>query len=87
MDSDGFFPKLNFMMSMKEEKFTGIIPMGTAIAQLIPFKREKWSSVIIDDAARSGVDNGSERKIIDSKLAKVFSGAYKKFFWSKKDFR
>jgi hypothetical protein len=75
------------MISMKEEKFTGIIPMKTPIAQLIPFKREKWSSVVIDDAARSGVQEDSREKIINSRLAKVFSAAYKKFFWSRKDFR
>jgi hypothetical protein len=87
MDSDVFFPRLNFMISMKEEKFTGIVPMETPIAQLIPFKREKWSSVVIDDAARLSVQEEPRKKIIDSRLAKVFSGAYKKFFWSRKDFR
>ena len=87
MDSDVLFPKLNFMISMKEEKFTGIVPMETPIAQLIPFKREKWSSVVIDDAAKSGPQEDSRKRMLDSRLAKVFSGAYKKFFWSKKDFR
>ena len=27
-----------------KENFTGIIPYGTPIVQLIPFKREKWKS-------------------------------------------
>lgn len=87
MDSDVFFPRLNFMMSIKEDGFKGIVPMGTPIAQLIPFKREKWSSVVIDDAARKDAQVNSKKRIVDSRLAKVFSGAYKRFFWSKKDFR
>jgi len=87
MDSDVFFPRLNFMMSIKEDGFKGTVPMGTPIAQLIPFKREKWSSVVIDNAAKTDPGSHSKKRIVDSRLAKVFSGAYKKFFWSKKDFR
>ena len=28
---------------MLKEEFTGIIPKGTPLAQIIPFKRESWS--------------------------------------------
>lgn len=87
MDSDVFYPRLNFMLSIKNPEFKGIIPMGTPIAQLIPFKRENWKSVVVDGDKNSKTVIRDSQAMLNSRLAKVFSGAYRKFFWSKKDFR
>jgi len=87
MDSDVLYPQMNFMLSIKNKSFNGIIPMGTPIAQVIPFKREKWSSLVVDGDQNSGKIIQDNQALLDSRLAKVFSGAYKKFFWNKKEFR
>lgn len=87
MDSDSFFPTLNFMVSIKDENFTGIIPAGTPIAQLIPFKRDNWKSIVVDGDLNSGNVIEDKQEVLDTRLSKVFHGAYKKMFWSKKQFR
>jgi hypothetical protein len=61
--------------------------MGTPIAQVIPFKREKWSSLVVDGDQNSGNIIEDNQDLLNSRLAKVFSGAYKKFFWNKKEFK
>lgn len=40
----GYFNRAGNMPFFFKEGFTGIIPKGTPIAQIIPFKRENWSS-------------------------------------------
>jgi hypothetical protein len=58
--------------------FSGIIPAGTPIIQMIPVKREDWTSDISDeDSESSGVRSGINRHFYDG---------YKKMFWSKKSF-
>jgi hypothetical protein len=59
--------------------FTGLIPAGTPMYQMIPFKRESWSMSIEeydDDKAFLG----------SHFLRKNFLGSYKKRLWSKKEF-
>ena len=34
---------MNFPFVYKDPEFEGIIPAGTPIVQVIPFKREKWT--------------------------------------------
>lgn len=87
MDSDVIYPKINFMISIKDKNFNGIIPMGTPIAQVIPFRREKWSSIVVDGDQNSKTIIKDSPPMLNSRLSKVFGGAYKKFFWSRKDFR
>ena len=86
MDTDVFFPKINFMLVYKDPTFHGIIPAGTPIAQVIPFKRESWSSYI-SDAEEDRDEMVEKRSKIFSKLSTVFHAPYRKFFWSKKEFK
>ena len=61
------------------EGFTGLIPKGTPIAQIIPFKRENWKSeradYLIDLAQKQSYENNT-----------VLGGYYKKFLHKKKKF-
>ena len=62
-----------------KENFEGIIPQGTPIAQMIPFKKEKWKSVY------------SKNLLAEARLNTLYQtslvyGWYKKTFWTKKDF-
>jgi len=58
--------------------FEGIIPMGTPIAQIIPFKRDDWKSEIINDEVNY------QSKIFN--IGRVLNGAYRKKSWKKKKF-
>lgn len=59
--------------------FSGIIPQGTPIVQIIPFKNESWDSEKIDNLL-----DLSELQRRESFA--VFSGWYKKAFWQKKTY-
>lgn len=59
--------------------FEGVIPRGTPIAQLIPFRRENWNSKKTEGLAKEGVKNGIASTT-------VFSGWYKKIFWKRKKY-
>ena len=59
--------------------FSGIIPEGTPMYQMIPFKRENWKMVINnfnEDLSKKGINE----------LRKRFVGSYKKVHWKKKTF-
>lgn len=60
-----------------KEGFSGVIPAGTPIYQMIPLKRESW---------KSDVEKYSEYRYFRdmSKLKKYFTGGYVKNFWHKK---
>jgi hypothetical protein len=59
--------------------FEGLIPQGTPIAQIIPFRQEKWKS-----KNKNGLVNLGQ---LHNDLALlVFKGWYKKTFWVKKEY-
>lgn len=62
-----------------KESFTGLIPAGTPIAQIIPFKRENWrieeSSSLLKEAT-----------IIGKKSRNALVGFYKHTYWNKKNY-
>lgn len=61
-----------------EKDFEGIIPAGTPIAQIIPFKRDNWDSEVVND------ETNYRSKIF--LINKYTHGSYKKSMWSKKKF-
>jgi hypothetical protein len=66
------------------EEFEGVIPAGTPYAQLIPFKRENWTSEIIEQ------DDGSElmRQAMDNAniYRKPDGGIYKNEVWEQRKY-
>lgn len=80
MDSDYFYhvDEGNYPFYIKKG-FTGLIPAGTPMYQIIPIKREAWSSKV--------TDFDEDQRIIDNhQISKKMRGAYKKFFWQKKEY-
>jgi hypothetical protein len=59
--------------------FEGIIPQGTPIAQLIPFRQENWSS----KKTKGLVFLSNQDK---SKSLSLINGWYKKTFWTRKKY-
>lgn len=68
----------NIPMYIKN-RFTGLIPAGTPIYQIIPFKRESW---------KSSKEEYNEKTYLKhaSLIWKKFWHAYKDNLWQKKDF-
>jgi hypothetical protein len=62
-----------------EKDFVGVIPAGTPIAQLIPIKREYWTSEVLSH-------NQSFIKTQMYNTARYLYGGYKKHIWVKKSY-
>jgi hypothetical protein len=43
VDTDTYTSPINIVFALADPNFAGLIPAGTPIAQVIPFKREKWN--------------------------------------------
>jgi hypothetical protein len=59
--------------------FSGVIPAGTPMYQIVPIKRDNWSST----AEKFNSDKNRERQ---HSLRKYFINGYKNLFWQKKSF-
>jgi hypothetical protein len=79
VDTDDYPLPVNLPFFLKKN-FEGIIPAGTPIAQVIPFKRESWKSSVIEYSK----DFAKEQK---AKFNSIVHSAYKKLFWKRKDYR
>jgi len=62
-----------------KEGFEGIIPEGTPIMQVIPFKRENWKVEENKELLKESVN-------LQRKMNAVISGYYKKNIWKKKEY-
>ena len=79
VDTDKQPVTVNFPFLIKKE-FEGVIPAGTPIIQVIPFKRDKWESKVIDN--KDYVEPKDFYKIFNPPF-----GQYKRNWWTKKEFR
>lgn len=81
VDTDNYNVPVNFPFVLNDVKWEGIIPAGTPMAQLIPFKRESWEHNL-----------GSDKDLIElnktfRKLKSLFYNSYKRQFWISKQYR
>ena len=58
--------------------FEGLVPAGTPIVQILPFKRENWTSELVNDS--------NFYRDMQWRVSRVLFGAYKKTMWHKKKF-
>lgn len=79
VDTDSYYVPVNFPFLLKKD-FEGIIEAGTPIAQLIPIKRESWSSV------KEPYDEKFSSSHNYKFLHKIYR-SYKRQFWHKKEYR
>jgi len=80
VDTDTYTAPVNFPFIVNDPNFEGLIPKGTPIAQVIPFKRDKWQ-----------IKLGFEKEIkeqnkVTSILVTKFFDKYKTMFWTRKEF-
>jgi hypothetical protein len=60
--------------------FEGIIPAGTPLAQIIPFKRDNW----VSEQEKFDLDTQYAKK---RTFWRTFAGSYKANYWTKKKYQ
>jgi hypothetical protein len=65
-----------------KEGFEGVIPAGTPMYQIIPFKRDNWISKKHVLTEKEKIKLKTQR----FNVSKLFSNAYKKIYWNRKEF-
>lgn len=81
VDTDQYTPPVNFPFVISDPAFEGLIPKGTPIAQVIPFKRDSWAMELGDKK-----DLEAQAKV-GKKLQSKFFDRYKSMFWTKKEYK
>jgi len=78
VDTDVYTAGVNLPFVLKNTTQEFMIPAGTPIAQVIPFKREKWKS--------SFSNNKELPRDVANYLNSQFFDRYKRMFWSRKSY-
>lgn len=81
VDTDVFNHPINFPFVMKDKNWEGIIPQGTPIAQVIPFKRDAW---VMQEGTFQDVEKSHTHLRI---LQNRFFDRYKNLFRQPKEYR
>ena len=81
IDTDDYSIPFNMFLKLRDPNFEGMIPAGTPFLQIIPFKREVWTSSLGTDKERT--KHHSDRL----KFNTVFFDKYKKLWWNKKEYK
>jgi hypothetical protein len=76
-DKDFFVPFPNSIPFYIKHGWTGIIPAGTPMYQIIPIKRDSWGSDTVEFDPEKPIKTNLT-------LTKHFWGSYKKYWWQKK---
>jgi hypothetical protein len=79
VDTDTYTHTIEFPFEISKNGFSGVIPAGTPIAQIIPFKRDSWGSEFVDAIS-------SSEKVMAA-VRSTFFEAYKKLFWARKSYK
>jgi len=79
VDTDSYKAPVNFPFVLFNQNLTGLIPAGTPVAQIIPFKRESWES-------ESSTDSESSLRQLHF-ISTFFYNAYRNHMWSRKEFK
>lgn len=80
VDTDKYNASVSFPFVLNDVKFEGIIPAGTPVAQVIPFKRNFWKHKIGKNKELR------KAKISSAKRKTMFFNSYKKQFWTRKKY-
>jgi hypothetical protein len=81
VDTDEYISPINFPFMFNDPEFTGLIPAGTPMVQVIPFKRDSWE---MEFGTQKDVKKHFE---VSSKLRSVFFDSYKNKFRKNKEYR
>jgi hypothetical protein len=81
VDTDAYTAPVNFPFILKDSSFEGLIPAGTPVAQVLPFKRDSFTMVIGKDK------NRKEELSFNNNFRVRFFDSYKKYYWHHKEYK
>jgi hypothetical protein len=81
VDCDKYTAPVNFPFLMNDTKFEGLIPAGTPMVQVIPFKRENWQMNL------GAEKEGKEMFDVTNRLSHKFFDRYKTMFRTIKEYK
>ena len=81
VDTDQYTAPVNFPFVLNDWSFEGLIPAGTPMAQVIPFKRESWKMELGEDKDRLAQNK------VTSHLRTSFFDSYKNKFRQPKEYK
>lgn len=81
VDTDEYYAPVNFPMVINDPNFQGLIPKGTPIAQVIPFKRDNWKMFF------GGENDVIAQAAVSKKLQSKFFDRYKTMFRATKEYK
>jgi hypothetical protein len=82
VDTDTYTNVVNFPFVIHETSIETIIPAGTPVVQVFPFKRESWQ--METEPTEEDLEHLDRA---DRTLMAHIASAYRRFFWSKKEFK
>jgi hypothetical protein len=81
VDTDEYCGPVHFPFVINDSKFEGMIPKGTPIVQVIPFKRDSWAMQF------GGEKERKEQELITAQLSTKFFDRYKTMFRKNKEYK
>lgn len=84
VDTDTYFNAINFPF-LPDTDFEGLIPKGTPIAQVVPFKRDNWEMSV--EHLSESKDSQNNFLKVNRGLATQFFDKYKKNHWVAKSYK
>ena len=81
VDTDSYTSPVNIVFTLSDPNFEGLVPAGTPIAQVIPFKRENWKMSIGDE------ENKKEQHNVYLQIRSKFFDSYKDKFRKLKEYK
>jgi hypothetical protein len=81
VDTDEYSAPVHFPFVLNDSSWEGLIPAGTPIAQVIPFKRDSWK------IKKGNKENEVEINETTLKLNTTFFDRYKNKFWNRKEYK
>jgi hypothetical protein len=81
VDTDQYDAPVNIVFTLKNPNFEGLVPTGTPICQVIPFKRESWEMQI---GTKADLENQNKTTV---KLRTKFFDSYKTQYRQVKEYK
>ena len=81
VDTDTYFAPVNFPFVLNDTSFEGLIPAGTPMAQVVPFKRDSFKMEIGNEKDIKDIGN------VVAQLATKWFNKYKSMFWHRKEYK
>jgi hypothetical protein len=81
VDTDVYTNNVHFPFTLNDVKFEGLIPAGTPMVQIIPFKRDSF------ELKFGGAKELKDMRLVQGRLLSKYFNRYKTMFWHRKEYK